>query len=195
MLPMSSMQIQNLLVARRVAEDQFVGINAGSTHHNGFEVALGWEVWGSALSRGQFNLSGSLNEFSFKDFVDEDDDYSGNDLTGVPSSQWSASFDLNFLRSFYGRLEYQFVGEMPITDGNTVYSDSYQLLNGVLGWSGKINGSSTIDVRYRVNNVFNEKYASMLAVNAGSFGGNTPRYYYPGLPIFHQLSIRFQIEI
>ncbi|MEM8896119.1 MAG: TonB-dependent receptor, partial [Bacteroidota bacterium] len=188
-----SMQIQNLLVAQRIAEDQFVGINAGSTQHNGLELALNLEIWNSANSRGQFNFSGAVNDFTFKEFMDGENDFSGNDLTGVPSSQWSASLDVSFIKSFYGRLEYQYVGEMPITDGNTIYSDSYQLLNAVLGWSKSINASH-IDISYRANNIFNEKYASMLAINAGSFGGNAPRYYYPGLPIFHQVSVKYRFD-
>mgnify|MGYP000571665588 CR=1 FL=1 len=32
------------------------------------------------------------------------------------------------------------------------------------------------------NNIFNEKYASMLLINASGFGGSAPRYYYPGEP-------------
>ena len=33
-----------------------------------------------------------------------------------------------------------------------------------------------------INNAFDEKYASMILINAGSFGGRAPRYFYPGLP-------------
>src|SRR5690606_3601731 len=33
-----TIQIQDLLVAQRVAEDQYVGLNAGETRHNGLEM-------------------------------------------------------------------------------------------------------------------------------------------------------------
>ena len=39
-----TMQIQNLLVARRTAEDAFVGVNAGKTTHNGLEVSLNYTL-------------------------------------------------------------------------------------------------------------------------------------------------------
>jgi len=39
-----------------------------------------------------------------------------------------------------------------------------------------------LDAYLGFNNIFNEKYASMLQINAGSFGNNPPRYYYPGEP-------------
>lgn len=189
-----SMRIRNLLVAQRVAEDQFVGVNAGSTTHNGMEISLNALLWTGASSSGQLRINGSVNDFKFKEFVDEENDYSGNDLTGVPASQWSASFDVEFLKNFYTRLEFLSVGEMPITDANTVYSDSYTLLNGVLGWKTTIAARLGLDLSYRVNNLLNEQYASMLAVNAGSFGGSAPRYYYPGLPIFHQVSLKFRFD-
>ncbi len=189
-----TMRIRNLLVAQRVAEDQFVGINTGSTTHNGLEVGIHTLLWSKRSSTGQLRVNGSINDFTFKEFVDEDNDFSGNDLTGVPTSQWSMSLDLSFLRSFYGRLEFLSIGEMPITDSNSIYSDSYRLINTILGWKGSIWDFLGIDVSYRVNNLLDERYASMLAVNAGSFGGSAPRYYYPGLPIFHQVSVRFTME-
>jgi len=50
-----------------------------------------------------------------------------------------------------------------------------------------------IGISAGVNNLLDTDYASMILVNAGSFGGNTPRYFYPGLPInaFGRMSIRY----
>lgn len=189
-----SMRIRNLLVAQRVAEDQYVGVNAGSTKHNGLEIGINAVLWSGAISRGQLQVNGSLNDFTFEEFVDDENDYSGNDLTGVPSSQWNMSLDIDFLTHLYSRFEFLSVGEMPITDANTIYSDSYQLINAIVGWRFMLTDKLNFDLSYRVNNLFNEKYASMLAVNAGSFGGSAPRYYYPGLPIFHQLSLKFRFD-
>jgi iron complex outermembrane receptor protein len=189
-----SMRVSNLLVAQRVAEDQYVGVNAGSTTHNGLEMGIHALLWSGSTSSGQLRVTGSMNDFKFKEFVDEEDDYSGNNLTGVPASQWGASFDLEFFNNFYGRLEFLSVGEMPITDANSVYSDSYHLVNAVLGWRTRFANKLGLDLSYRINNLLDEKYASMLAVNAGSFGGSAPRYYYPGLPIFHQVSLKFRFD-
>ena len=44
--------------------------------------------------------------------------------------------------------------------------------------------TSIIDVATEiVNNVTNEKYASMILTNASGVGNAQPRFYYPGLPI------------
>ncbi len=52
-----------------------------------------------------------------------------------------------------------------------------------LGYRTSDNKKHQLDIFMGVNNVFNEKYASMVLINAGSFGGNAPRYYYPGEPV------------
>ena len=193
-LSLYAMQIDNLLVARRIAEDQYIGVNAGSTVHNGLELGINAVLWSGSVTRGQLQVNGSINDYRFEEFVDDENDYAGNDLTGVPSSQWSARLDLELPGRMYSRIEWLSVGEMPVTDANTVYAERYQLINAVLGWRPQVTKALVLDVRYRVNNLLNEKYASMLAVNAGSFGGSAPRYYYPGLPIFHQLSVHFRLD-
>jgi iron complex outermembrane receptor protein len=33
-----------------------------------------------------------------------------------------------------------------------------------------------------LNNIFDEDYASQILINATGFGGNAPRYFYPGNP-------------
>ena len=71
-----------------------------------------------------------------------------------------------------------------MTDANTIYSDAYALLNFKLGsqfFLGK-RGSWEFDIYAGINNIFDEKYASMHQINASSFGGAAPRYFYPGLP-------------
>ena len=44
-----------------------------------------------------------------------------------------------------------------------------------------------------VNNILDKKYASGVVINARSFGGRDPRYYYPGLPRNYYLSLAFNL--
>ena len=71
-----------------------------------------------------------------------------------------------------------------MNDANSAYSDYYSLLNFKLGLKEKLGRSDQLelDIYAGVNNILDEKYASMISVNAPSFGGRAPRYYYPGLP-------------
>ena len=60
--------------------------------------------------------------------------------------------------------------------------ESYDVWNAKLGYRKLIASYVLLEVSAGLNNILDERYASMLLINAGSFGGRAPRYYYPGLP-------------
>ena len=179
-----TMHINDLIVAQRVGEDEFIGVNAGKTVNNGLELSVNYNFL--PVSNRNSELTGfityTLANYTFKDFVESDNDYSGNELTGVPKNVFNAGLAFKVKFGLYGNLNYQFVDQMPMRDDNSVYSEAYQLANLKLGYMKRISNHFEINIHGILNNVFNEKYASMISVNASSFGGNAPRYYYPGLP-------------
>jgi len=177
------MNVNNLLVARRTSEDEFIGVNAGSTLYNGLEITLNYKIIESKKIDLLFANSATFNDFKFKEFVYLDNDYSGNQLTGMPKISFNANLHLDTSFGFYAFLNYYYVGEIPMRDDNSIYSDKYQLLNTKFGYKNSISNRIQLDVFIGINNLLNEKYASMLLINAGSFGTNAPRYYYPGEPI------------
>ena len=62
-------------------------------------------------------------------------------------------------------------------------SNSYKLTNFKLGYKFNIYKQIKANLFYGLNNIFDEKYASQILINANSFNGSVPRYYYPGNPI------------
>lgn len=185
------LDIKNLLVSRRTAEDQFIGINAGKTQHNGLESEINFKwIENEKLSIQTFT-NFTVNNFKFKEFVEDGNDFSGNDLTGVPSSVFNTGIDFNFAFGLYGNIKYQYVGSMPITDANSLYSDDYELTNFKVGYLFQFLKEIQVNAFFGVNNVFDEAYASQILINASSFGGNAPRYYYPGNPINYFAGINF----
>ena len=176
------MDIDNLLVARRTGDDQFIGVNAGKTTHKGIEIGLNYFIFNKPSIQLSHSNSLSLHQYTFDEFKDLDEDYSGNDLTGVPDKTFYSQLHLTSASGFYTYLSYQFIGEIPLRDDNSVYADSYQLVNLKSGFKKNLSEHFQLDVYVGFNNIFNEKYASMLQINAGSFGNNPPRYYYPGEP-------------
>lgn len=176
------MDIDNLLVARRTGDDQYVGVNAGKTSHKGIEIGLNYMIINNPAIQISHHNGFSLNDYKFEDFKDLENDYSGNDLTGVPDKIFNSQLFVQSRTGLHGNITYQYVGAIPITDDNTVYSDKYQLVNAKLAYKKSIGEHLQMDVYLGFNNIFNEKYASMLQINAGSFGNNAPRYYYPGEP-------------
>jgi len=191
-LSVFSMHIKDLLVTRRTTEDQFFGINAGKTTHNGLELFVKYALDNLPIS---FFTTYAYSHFRFDEFIDGDKDFSGNKLTGTAPHILNAGLDFKSDFGFYGNLNYQFVAAMPITDDNSIFSDSYQLMNAKLGFKKAFAKKWSLDLYAGINNLWNEKYASMLLINARGFGGNAPRYFYPGLPrnYYGGLSLKFEI--
>lgn len=173
-----TMQIKDLLVARRTAIDQFIGVNAGKTVHNGIETYLHYDIL--SQQKLQIFIGYTLADYKFKDFVDDKNDYSGNHLTGTSPHIASAGLDLDETNTgLYGNITFQFTDAIPVNDANSIYSNAYKLLNSKIGWRKNISSKWNLDIYAGVNNILDEKYASMLQINAI---GPAFRYYYPGLP-------------
>ncbi|MEM9544563.1 MAG: TonB-dependent receptor [Bacteroidota bacterium] len=190
-----TMHINDLLVAERISEDQFVGLNAGKTEHNGIELFLEYQALNSTnLSLTPF-LTYTYSDYVFKEFLDDGNDFSGNELTGTPPHQLDAGLDMSFKFGMYTHLNYRFIDAFPMRDDNSIYSDAYEVVNLKIGYKRTISRFE-IDFSFGVQNVLDEQYASMILINAGSFGGNAPRYYYPGLPrnYFTSLSISYNFQ-
>ena len=177
------MYIDNLLVARRTGDDQFVGVNAGKTRHRGVDLTLSYDLLKEkAASDMHAWLTYGFADYFFKEFIDEENDYSGNELTGTPRHKLNWGLDYNHDSGLYGNLNFLNVSSMPMRDDNSIYSESYSVFNVKLGYQKQLSDLVGFKVFAAINNLFDETYASMLLVNASSFGGRPPRYYYPGLP-------------
>lgn len=174
------MNIDDLLVSQRIGEDQFVGKNAGSTRHQGIELDMNYTFdLSSELQIIPF-ASYTLSDHIFVDFVDGDNDYSGNPLTGVPRNRINLGLRLNYTKNFYWNTTYQYVDGIPLTDANSLYSEPYNILNTRLGYNKEILENLYISSDFGVNNIFDVNYAQSVLINAVGFGGAEPRYYYPG---------------
>lgn len=183
------LDIKNLLVSRRVAQNQYIGINAGRTQHKGLELDLNykWTTKETFLIRTFLNYT--LNNFTFKEFIDDTNDFSGNDLTGVPTDIFNAGIDFDSEFGIYGNINFQYVGRIPITDSNNLYSDSYNLTNFKIGYKTNLNKKLKLNVFTGINNIFDMAYASQILINTSGFGGSAPRYYYPGNPVNYYTGI------
>jgi iron complex outermembrane recepter protein len=174
--------IQNLLVARRTGDDAFVGVNAGKSLHPGLESEIRWIVL-NPVSLPSLVISGNATvaNYHFKDFVDNDRDYSGNLLPGTARNTWLLAANFIPVRHVELRAWYRYTGKMPVNDANTTFSDSYGLTNIELKYSAE-SGSIRYEIKGGIQNLLDVHYAGMLLVNAPAFGATPPRYYYPGNP-------------
>lgn len=188
-----SMHVKDLLVADRISEDQYVGINAGKTIHNGLEINALYRIAENGPLAINLFTTYTYSNFKFDQFVDEDEDYSGNKLTGTAPHIFNTGIDLRTNFGLYGNINYQFVDALPMRDDNSIFSEAYQISNLKVGFTKTFAKKWTFDISGGINNLFDKHYASMILINAGSFGGNAPRYYYPGLPMnfYGGLSLKY----
>lgn len=188
------MDIKNLLVARRTGDDEFIGVNAGETQHDGLEFSLDY----SWIQKESINLetyvSYTLNDFNFEEFIDDETDYSGNKLPGVPSQIFNAGVDLQTEFGIYGNLNFQYVGDMPMNDANLLFTESYTLTNFKMGYEFNLIERLNLNTFFGINNIFDTHYASQILINARGFGAASPRYYYPGYPVNYYTGINLNYK-
>lgn len=186
------MQIRDLLVAQRVADDRYIGVNAGKTLHEGIETSISyrWEI--NRFIELQPYANASIGNYRFRQFNNNGTDYSGNRLTGVPANKVTAGLTAT-IKNVYLTADYYFVDRLPIDDANSVYADAYRLLNVKAGYRAQLGKNLFGQAAFGINNVTNRHYASMVLVNATATGNNPPRYYYPGQPInyYGSFSLRY----
>ena len=81
-----------------------------------------------------------------------------------------------------------------MNDSNSMKYGSYHTLDMKAAWEFSLfSGKSNIRLYVGARNVFNEKYASMILVNAPSFNGSAPRYYYPGRPLDLYFGVKLSV--
>ncbi len=188
------MSIKNLLVSRRINENEYMGINAGKSAHPGIEYLVRIDLLNTKKSILQLTHNGTYSPAYFIDFIDNGNDYSNNELTGTPKFISNNTLDYTIKSKFNINLQHQYTGSMPLHDDNSIYSDNYSLFT--IQSSYKTDWKLlNIEIIAGVYNLFDKKYASMLLINANSFGGRAPRYYYPGLPRNYSLKLKISYSI
>ena len=184
--------IKDLLVDRRTINDELYAINAGKTNHFGIEGSINYVLVNSKNVHINTYSNFSIYQYKFNEFIDDKSEYTGNNLTGVPSEVINIGASIKSDFGLYGNINFQHIGRIAANDANTVYSDNYQLTNIKLSIEIKEYKIFNLNMLTGVNNLFNKKYSSQLQVNAASFGGNAPRYYYPGNPASFYIGIEIK---
>lgn len=178
--------VKNLLVTKRISEEIFMGQNAGSSLHQGIEISSHFLInenytkkMPSIYIRGTINLTKN----KFQHFVDDSMDYSGNFLPGIPENIYTLSTAIKTRNGLYLNTQFRYLSSQFLNDANTEKSDSFFLFNLRTGLNKNLNNSDfRLNIYLGIDNILDERYASMILINAPQFGNNSPRYYYPGIP-------------
>lgn len=188
------LDIDDLLVADRVGDDQYIGRNAGKTEHKGVELSISFTQPINSFLYISPYINTEITDHKFIDFVDGDKDYSGNLLTGVPDKKVNGGIQLGF-KNFNLNTNFLHIGEIPLNDANELYSERYTVFNAKASYKKELSKQFSLEVNAGINNFTNEKYASSVLINATGFGNSEPRFYYPGMPRnwFGGVKVRYEL--
>ncbi len=176
-----SIQVSNLLVAQRVAEDRYVGVNAGKTEHTGVEwiFSYTWNFGENLKLKPIF--TGNFNHYRFAEFVNKDQNYDGNKLTGVPKLKWNLGASLSW-EKLRLHANYLAVSKIPVNDANSVYTNAYEILDLKACYLLPIFQNFEMQLSAGIDNLLDTNYSASFVPNAVGFGNSEPRYFYPGMP-------------
>lgn len=150
--------------------------NAGSTDQKGIEASLDYAILRNANGFIKDFLVGTAYTgqfFTFVDYKKQTNDFSGNDLTGVPPHNVVSRLDIRTRLGIYLNFTHQFTEKTPLNDANTVFQESYDLVNLRAGWMKSL-GNFDLELFAGVDNLLDESYS--LGNDLNAFAG---RFYQP----------------
>lgn len=189
------MNIKNLIVTQKTNDNLPIGVNAGKTHQEGFELFFQYKQPFFLSQEIIFSSTYTANNFTFTEFVDDGSDYGGNLLPGVPKDichiqiNWDGKKKLPFFASVSSLI----VDEMPMNDANTAFSEKYWITNFKAGYQKEYR-KMKLNMYMGINNLLNKKYASMISVNADRLNSNLPPYYHAGLPRNYYFGMKVSVD-
>jgi len=182
--------LKNAIVRRANDNGTEYFVNSGGTKQPGLEAALSYNLIqanGSCLIRSlQVKSAYSLSRFTFDRYIDLTNDYSGNELTGVPKNTLISSTDIQLPARLYVFVQHNYTSGIPLNDANTVYAKQYHLIQAKIGWQNLKIGNTPVEIYAGADNLLNQKYS--LGNDLNAFGGRyynaaASRNFYAGLAV------------
>jgi len=151
--------------------------NAGAVVQKGLEAEFNWillnRVGAKTINYLQFFSAYTLNDFKFGEYRLGNNNFKGNKLTGVPEEVVIIGLNAEIFNQFYFNINFNYTGNIPLNDANTVKASAYRLWQNKIGWRGSIK-KKAIDIFLLMDNLSNEQYSLGNDINA--FGG---RFFNP----------------
>ncbi len=98
----------------------------------------------------------------------------------MPKHRVSSNIGFKYGDNITFTVNHQYVDEIPLTDANTLNSDSFNVFGLQLRYKNSFSKKFNLGINFGLNNIFDTNYAQSVLINASSFGGAAPRYFYPG---------------
>lgn len=169
-------RLRDAIVRRQNESGQEFFVNQGNTIQKGFEMLLETKNFNfnvDFLSNLRLRFSGSFYDFQFEDYQQGDNNFSGNDLTGVPKTTLNSLVNFTFFRSLMVDYSHFYTSKMPLNDANSMFSDSNLIGNLQFRYPFNID-KTKLNLQFQIQNLYNSDYVLGFDINA--FGN---RFYNP----------------
>ncbi|WP_432712599.1 TonB-dependent receptor domain-containing protein [Pedobacter sp.] len=188
-LALFKMDMKGELIGQSVAQGITIYNNSGKTSHNGVELALSYQ--GLKAEDGKFIsmlrpfAALTYADFKFKDYktLNAQNEvtaiYDGNPLTGIAPWVLNAGLDIETTNGIYFYGSYFYSDKLSLNDANTAQHPAYSVVNAKLGYKKRIARQFEINLYAGLDNMLNEKYSSIVSLNAVGFGAVAPAYFNP----------------
>jgi iron complex outermembrane receptor protein len=182
--------LNDLLVTKRLAESVFHGENAGSSTLKGVELQLKY----NPNSYFQTLVSVNKSDNRFKEFTTNSVDLKNNMLPGIPGANANIDLQAFVYKGLQLNVIYTYAGAQFVNDDNSIKTNGWQTVNFRTVYNVEIFQKYQLQMVATINNIFDERYASMILINAPSFNGNPPRFYYPAMPRNYLFSLKMMLN-
>ena len=169
-------RMKEAIVRRQNENGEEFFVNSGETVQKGLELLLeskNFDFENDFFSNFKFRFSGSFYNFKFKNYQQNGNDFSGNDLTGVPQTTINSLLNFTFFKKLELDYSHIYTSKIPLNDANSVWSDIN--LIGNIKFKFPVNFEKTrLNLYLQIQNLYNENY--VLGFDTNAFGS---RYYNP----------------
>ncbi len=176
-------RLSNTIVLQRDSSGADYFVNAGNTVQKGIELDANWtKTIASFIQSLSVNVSTTYNHYRFGQYVNDGNDYSGNQVTGVAPFIAALGLDLKCRTGLYLRVTGNFVDRLPLNDANTDYASGYLLLGARAGY--RVSKRIPIDLYFGADNVLDQRYSLGNDLNAAGkryYNAAAPLNFYGGL--------------
>lgn len=184
-------QLKNAIVRRENDNGQEFFVNAGETVQQGLEFIAETKMIhfkSSFLTGLKVYFAGNFYDFKFKNYRQNEDDFSGNTMTGVPITSLQSLLTMQFFKKLNVDFAHFYNSSSPLNDANSVQSKS-----SVIGQISLLYPLKTtlfdVDIKLSVQNLYNTNYSLGYDINA--FGN---RYYNPAATRNYMLGMNFNLN-
>lgn len=184
-------QLKNAIVRRENSEGQEFFVNAGETVQQGLEFILETKklsINSSFLSSLKFYVSGNLYDFRFRNYQKNEDNFSGNKLTGVPTTSLQNLINIEVLNKIRIDIAHFYTSSTPLNDSNSVVAEPSFVGNISVNYPITVLNSKA-DLQLRVQNIYDTKYSLGYDINA--FGN---RFFNPAAPRNYMIGMNLQLK-